>query len=235
MSLSLKPTILKLHEDAEGRLVDIPVSKLPHGLLVVAGVEVTARDPCPTHGYAHHPLDNEVNKLTGIPLHPKEIWDPFPDCKGGIVGDFVDDFDRSVLAFLGLLQTNIFALTSASITDTGNTVRTVNANQATTAPTVVAGTGSTAPALADYKLQSQSASTSGTQAGTINAISTNTFTVTATITNSSGSTITYAELGMTVVNSTWTFLIAHDTINSGTGFPVSNGGNMSCTYTLTAT
>lgn len=232
-SQELVPTTLKLHEDSQGRLADIPIDKMPHGVFLIK-MEAIARDPCPEHGYAHHPLDNELDYLTGAPLHPREMWDPFPDCKGGIIGTITKDFDQSVIAFAQLLRTNIFAA-SDTIVDLTNTSRAINANQANTSPTIVAGTSGTAPAFSDYKLGTATSGSSGFIAGTVNTMASNTFTITGTVANSSGSTITYAELGLTVVNSTWTFLVAHDTINSGSGFPVSTGGNLQSTYTVTCT
>jgi hypothetical protein len=57
--------------------------------------------------------------------------------------------------------------------------------------------------------------------------------VTGTITNSSGSDITYKEIGLTIVMQTWIFLITHDTINAGAGYLVSNGGTLAVTETFT--
>ena len=225
-SQELVPTTLKLHEDSQGRLADIPIDKMPHGVFLIK-MEAIARDPCPEHGYAHHPLDNRVGNAT-------ENWDLYPDCKGGIIGTVTKDFDQSVIAFAQLLRTNIFAA-SDTIVDLTNTSRAISANQANTSPTIVAGTSGTAPAFSDYKLGTATSGSSGFIAGTVNTMSSNTFTITGTVANSSGSTITYAELGLTVVNSTWTFLVAHDTINSGSGFPVSTGGNLQSTYTVTCT
>ena len=47
-------------------------------------VMVIARNICPDHGYAHHPLDNRRDE-EGKPINP-ESWDAFPDCQGGVIG-----------------------------------------------------------------------------------------------------------------------------------------------------
>ena len=66
-----------------------------------------------------------------------------------------------------------------------------------------------------------------------------TFTVTATITNSSGGNLLYKEIGLAVTvthsASPYYFLLCHDQVNSGSGYTVSNSGTLSVTYTGTFT
>jgi hypothetical protein len=76
---------------------------------------------------------------------------------------------------------------------------------------------------------------SSTCAGTLGTISeasgaAGNFTVTGTITNSSGSTITYSELGLMMTNGANVFLLTHDVF---TGVPVSTTGTLAVTYTIT--
>lgn len=130
----------------------------------------------------------------------------------------------------------IFASTQ-TVTDTTNTGRSVAAAYTPSTFQIVAGTGTTAAATLDYVLQSQSASTSGYVTAAINAYAdsgtTGNFTVTGTITNGSGGTITYGEIGIYLTISSHVFMVCHDIINGATGFPVSNTGTLAVTYTIT--
>jgi hypothetical protein len=157
------------------------------------------------------------------------------DSNGLPNGRYHNEYDLGTKALAQLIQSNILD-TAASITDVTDTARSIGANTACTAPTINAGTGSTAAAFTDYKLQTTSTSYTGngsySEAATVNAISSNTFTVTGTITNVSGSTITYGEVGMSVTANTYYFLISHDVF---TGLAVSNAGTLAVTYTLTFT
>lgn len=160
------------------------------------------------------------------------------DANGCITGVYDNPFDLGTVALANLMQTNIFD-TAESITDVTDTARSIAVNSASTVLYINAGTGTTAAAFTDYKLTTTSSSygstspnTSYQEAGTVNAISSNTFTVTGTITNTSGATITYSEVGMSVTVSTYQFLISHDVF---TGLSVSNNGTLAVTYTLTFT
>lgn len=155
--------------------------------------------------------------------------------KGRITGMRQHDMGLAQIALF--IQQNILVGVggaAVNITDTGNSARSINPNTATGTIYIVAGTTGTGPAFTDYKLGAQSASTSGYVAATVNALNTGTgiFTVTGTITNSSGSTITYAEVGVTIICATYTFCLARDTF---TGLPVSDGGTLGVTYSVTTT
>ena len=155
------------------------------------------------------------------------------DKDGNITGTYCNDDDLFTKQFAQITQLNILD-TAESVTDITNTARSLTVNSASTAPTIVAGTGTTAAAVTDYVLQTPTAGSSGSASATINAYSgsgtSGNYTVTATITNSSGSTITYSEVGIEVTISTYTFLITHDVF---TGLAVSNSGTLAVTYTLT--
>jgi hypothetical protein len=135
--------------------------------------------------------------------------------------------DMAVIGLAQFIQANILA-TAETIKDTGGTNRSISANTSTGTLRVVVGTTGTAPTFTDNALGAQSAGTSGYMSATVNAISGSQFTVTGTITNSSGNSITYAEMGETLVAATYTFLLSHSTF---TGLPVSNGGQLACTDT----
>ena len=74
------------------------------------------------------------------------------------------------------------------------------------------------------------------QAATVNTtLSSNTFTITATITNGGTANITYKEVGLANTIATFQFLLAHDQVNGGTGYVVSASGTLAVTYTGTFT
>jgi hypothetical protein len=130
--------------------------------------------------------------------------------------------------FAQFVQANI--LNSAqTVTDTSNTARSVSANSASTAINIVAGTSTTAATFTDFKLGTQQGGSSGSQAATVNAISGQSFTVTATITNTSGGSVNYAEVGIQNTAATFTFQLCHDVFTAVT---VSNNGTLAVTYTI---
>jgi hypothetical protein len=157
------------------------------------------------------------------------------DINGLITGVYDNPYDIGVKALAQFLQSNIFD-TAETITDVTNTGRSISANSASTAIYINAGTGTTAAAFTDYKLTTTSSTYNSngsySQAGTVNAISSNTFTITATITNNSGSTIAYSEVGLSNTAATYQFLLSHDVF---TALNVSNNGTLAVTYTLTFT
>ena len=151
---------------------------------------------------------------------------------GKVIYEF-EQQDLGTKQFAQLCQLNILD-TAETITDTSNTGRALTVNNAAIVPTIIAGTGTTTPTVLDYNLTTPTAGASGTVAATINAYSgsgaSGNFTVTGTITNSSGSSITYAEVGITVTVATYVFLITHDTF---TGVAIPNTGLLGITYTCT--
>lgn len=153
------------------------------------------------------------------------------DENGNETGRYINDYDLGTKQFAQFVQNNILD-TAESVTDTGGTSRSLSANSATSSVNIVAGIGTSAANFTDHALTTPTAGSSGTIAGTVNAISSNTFTVTGTITNTSGSTINYAEVGITVVSATYTFLLTHDVFSA---LGVSNNGTLAITYTATFT
>lgn len=157
---------------------------------------------------------------------------------GSLVGE--QDFpDISVQALAFFLLSNIFD-TATTVPDVTNTNRSISANTAATAPYIVAGTTGTAPAFTNYALGDGTTNTNYhsngnyAEAATVTAtLSSNTCTIAATITNASGSNITYKEVGMAITAGGNYFLVTHDQVNSGTGYVVSNSGTLSITYTGT--
>jgi len=132
------------------------------------------------------------------------------------------------------------AVAASSVLNTSNAGQTIASSNSIGTIQIVAGTNggaSTAAAFTDYKLVSQSSGSSGFIAAAMTTISGNTFTVTGTITNSSGATINYNEVGMYFTANSQVFDVAHDApLNGSTGFPVSSpSGTMQVTYTYTWT
>jgi len=144
--------------------------------------------------------------------------------KGAIFG--IRETDMAVKAIAQLIQTNIFN-TAQTITDTGNTNRSVAANSAATLPRILGGTGTTAAAFTDYKMQTWTDDANHRVAATINPLSGSSFTITGVITNNSGSDIAYAEVGVDVTVGGWLFLLGHDV---GTAYIVSTGGTLTVSY-----
>lgn len=128
--------------------------------------------------------------------------------------------------FAQLVQLNILD-TAETVTDTTGTGNALTVNNAATAPTIAAGTGTTAATVTDHVLQTQTE----TVAATINAYSgsgsSGNFTVTGTIT--AGANRAYAEVGLLVTVNTKTYLICHDSFST---LNVSSSGTLSVTYTL---
>ena len=155
------------------------------------------------------------------------------DANGVETGHYVNLNDLATKQFAQIIQNNILD-TAESVLDTSNTARALSVNSASTAPTIVAGTGTTAAAVTDYALTTPTSGSSGSVAATINAYSgsgtSGSFTVTGTITNTSGNTINYSEVGLEVTIATYTFLITHDVF---TAQGVSNNGTLAITYTIT--
>lgn len=125
-------------------------------------------------------------RLEGVPL----------TFKGTVTKEFDDLVTAQGAAFL---ISNVLD-TAQSIQDTSNTARAIGANTATGTIQIVAGTGTTAAAVTDYNLQAQSSGTSGYVAASVGnpteSGTSGSFTVTGTITNSSGASITYSEVGV---------------------------------------
>lgn len=162
------------------------------------------------------------------------------DSEGNVTGHEVHP-DISVQALAQQIMLNILDA-AVTISDVSNTGRSLTANDAATAPFIVAGTTATAPAFTDYALGDGTTNTnyksnsSYAQAATVNTtLSSNTFTITATITNGGTANITYKEVGLANTIATFQFLLAHDQVNGGTGYVVSASGTLAVTYTGTFT
>jgi len=114
--------------------------------------------------------------------------------------------------------------------DTGGTQRNTSTGTATSALTGRAGTGTTTAAVTDFALQTETEtqSTVTVNANPTTGTTSGTFTVTFTITATADRA--YAEVGLTIVKETWTFLLCHDVFSA---LNVSNTGTLAVTYTFT--
>jgi hypothetical protein len=135
-----------------------------------------------------------------------------------------------------LLLANLFAKAPAQFQDTGGTLRSISINSAVSSPTIVFGSGTTAISPSDYQLQSPISGSSGSVAATVSGLTvsstTCSFSLTCTVTNSSGGTLTYGEAGVTITVATFTFLILHDLVNGSVGQQLTNGQGANVTYTI---
>jgi hypothetical protein len=123
---------------------------------------------------------------------------------------------------------------SSSVKDTGGTSRSVAAQAAASAPTVVAGSGGTTAAVTDYKLGFQVSGNQGSQPATPGSISgwsgsTGSFTITANMAAPSSGTIVYTEVGITITIGGYVFLIARYYYSSG--WSVGTTNYLAITYT----
>jgi hypothetical protein len=179
-------------------------------------IRVVAYEPCVRH--APMPCSCPDKKVVRLPNGQPAVHD--------------NEVDLGTTVLLGIFSCNVIG-TGQTVNDTTATGRALAANSAVSAASVVAGTGSTPAAVGDTNLQAQSASTSGVQAITSCVVSGSTITIVGTITNGSGSTIAYDEVGLIVTVGGHTFLLAHDAPLTGGPFNVSNGGTLQITYTGT--
>jgi len=152
------------------------------------------------------------------------------DKDGKLTSDLSDSYDQTGAQWAQAFQEAILAL-AVTMKDTSATNRSIVAGSAGSSPKIAFGTGTTASSFSDYSIQTQVASGSPVNA-TANALSGNTFTVTATWTNNTGGTVSVSELALYVTIATFTFCLTHDVF---TGQNVSNGGQASATLTFTFT
>jgi len=163
----------------------------------------------------------------------------FCGCKPQITAQGHKEHDLKTSQYAKLEMAGVFA-SSQTVTDTSSAGHTVAAGFTASAPKICTGTGSTTPDVDDVTIQipvtdspagtGKIAATVGTYTG---GTTTGAFTITGTITNGSAADITYKEIGMEVTIATYVYLVLHDLVNGATGYLVSVGGTMSCTYTIT--
>jgi hypothetical protein len=155
------------------------------------------------------------------------------DQDGKVTGEYHCEHDMTLKQLAQAIQEAIMASTvSGTMLDTGGVARTVAAGSAGTAPAIHFGIGVTAAAFADNKIQTTAGAATDAPAATITALSANTFTVTATWTNSTAGTIAISELAMEVTIATFIFAITHDVF---AGQNVSASGTAAATLTFTFT
>jgi hypothetical protein len=143
----------------------------------------------------------------------------------------IRETDMGLKQLAQLIQLNLLD-TAVTVTDEGNTGRALTVNNAATLPRILAGTGATAAAFTDYKMQTWTDDANHRIGATINAVGSGTFTMTGVITNGSGGDIAYSEVGIDITIATYLFLLAHDV---GTAYTVSPTGTLTVTYTWTFT
>ena len=163
----------------------------------------------------------------------------FCGCKPKITAQGHKEHDLKTTQYARLEMAGVFA-ESQTVKDTSAATHTVAAGFTASAPTIATGTGSTTPAVGDYVIQTPVTDTpagTGKIAATVGSYTpgttTGAFVITGTITNGSAGDITYKEIGIEVTIATFVYLVLHDLVNGATGYLVSIGGTMACTYTIT--
>ncbi len=157
------------------------------------------------------------------------------DADGNETGRYQDAADLMTQQWAQFAYTQVFGTSGSIITITGATVS-VPVWSTLTALTICAGTGTNAAQVSDTKMQTLSGTLAGTCPGTLSAFpptqsgTSGSFTVTGTITNTSGSSITYSEIGLQMTLGANSYLLTHDVF---TGVVVSYTGTLSISYTVT--
>jgi len=144
--------------------------------------------------------------------------------------------DITLLQLAQFTQAALMGVVSGlSFKDTAGTSHAQTAAVTAGTPQIAFGIGSTAAAFTDFKIQTTAGASSDVIAATVTAIASNTFTVTATWTNTTAGTISISELAMYVTTtagmaSNSTFALSHDVF---TGQGVSANGTAAATLTFT--
>lgn len=144
-------------------------------------------------------------------------------------GNLTDVIERDAMAlaqFAQLVQLNILD-TAETVKNTSGTGNALAVNSAATAPTILAGTGTTAATVLDDAMQTQTESVAATVNAYSGSGSSGSFTVTGTVTAAAARA--YAEVGLQVTVGGNTYLICHDSFSV---LNVSSGGTLAVTYTL---
>jgi hypothetical protein len=200
-------------------------------------LRVEARNPCPIHQTKDKiQIKRSLQKQNSWPFFRLSTQRILPTCacEKPLIGISDNENDIAVEAFANWVQVNILNSTvSNPFKDTGGTNRSPSANTAVTAVNIRAGSGVSAPLFADFAIESPLAGGSGFNTATINAIGAGNFTVTSTITNSSGGNLTYGNVGIEITANAFVYLLTHDQTNAGVGYLVSNLGTVAVTYTIT--
>lgn len=159
------------------------------------------------------------------------------DAEGKETSRLCKDADMTLLQIAQFIQAGLMGVsTGLSFKDIAGTSHSQTAQVLAGTPTIEFGTGVTAATFTDFQIQTAAGGTNPVTA-TVTTISSNTFTVTGTWTNSTGSNVTISELAMYVtttagMGTNGTFALTHDVFSGQT---VSNGGTAAATLTWTFT
>lgn len=182
--------------------------------------------PAAPHAPAHRggiDIRLEVEAFAPCPHHAPLAC----SCPKASLGRRCKDGDLATKQFAQLVQALLLNSTQ-TITDTASATHSVANASATTLPTILAGTTSTAATVTDVALGTQTETVSATVNAYSGSGSSGSFTVTGTITATADRA--YAEVGLRVTNGGNTYLICRDTFST---LNVSNTGTLAVTYTLT--
>lgn len=205
-----------------------------------AKLEITVYEPCPKcKHWAWRSVSTRFPSIKFpryVPLSTQ-----FCGCPPVISGHSVNERDLETSQLMQLIALNVFGVTSLNpIKDTGGTNRSPSANSAASALTIVAGTSTTTPTVADNALGAPVSGSSGyTTSVTVALVgetgASGSISLTGTITNATGSNINYGEVGITVTVATFVFLLLHDLAQTSAPYyyQVSPNGTLAVNYTLT--
>jgi hypothetical protein len=170
-------------------------------------VKVVGFNPCPKH-------------------YPVEC-----SCEKPIVGTYENVTDLTTNVFAQWIQNQILGTPNTIKTTLGTSVAWGAFATTLSTTLLVAGTGTTAPAVTDTALTTPVTGSSGNVTAVINSVTgtgaSGSFTVTGTILNYTGGTLSYSEVGILLQTLSGNYLLAHDTFST---LAVANGGGLNITY-----
>lgn len=233
-SASVGEPVRLTFRDAKGQLIQGMSEPVPRHAIITLRVE--AWNPC-----GFHRVQNRKEQAKGLPLSLcvkrkfKARDRANRRCTGPILSGVREGPANLATKQWAQFNQVLILASSQTIADTGAVGRAITNGTATGTLNLVAGTGSAAATDTDTNLQAQSTGTNGSQAGTVTAYvsggTSGTFTITATITNTSGAAIAYRECGVEITVGGNVFLLAHDIFAAALN--VSNNGTLALTYTIT--
>ena len=159
-----------------------------------------------------------------------------PNRGGKLLSRGYKEADITVFQLSQFMQASWLAVFAASITATDGSSQAINSAITANTPKIEFGTGSGSAAYTDTAIFTAAGGTNPVTASSTAASSgANTWTVTATWNNTTGSSVTITELALYVtstagVTTNKTYCLTHDTF---TGQVVSNGGSAAATLTFT--
>jgi hypothetical protein len=181
-------------------------------------------------------VDKDTNEIrTGYPLAPFHSYLHIEarEADGTLIGVREGPTNLCTNQFAAFVQYFILGNTSLNTNPKRLSDGAATAiSGANTACLGLVGTGATAAAVTDYKLQTPTGDTISvaTTVGSNPTTGTTSGTFTVTFTATAGSARAYAEVGLQITNNSNAYLVCHDVFSV---LNVSSSGTLACTYTFT--